>query len=131
MRYTVEVEQDEDGKYVETRWYKEGTNILHREDGPALERTNGTKIWYKNGLCHRVDGPAAIYSDGDKYWFVNNKLHREDGPAVEYAKGKPVYYLDGVRYTKEQFEQLTVPNLEQITKDVSKRLGYEVKIVRV
>jgi hypothetical protein len=28
-------------------WYLNGE--LHREDGPAIERANGTKAWYLNG----------------------------------------------------------------------------------
>ena len=27
-------------------------NVLHREDGPAIEHFNGGKQWYKNGECH-------------------------------------------------------------------------------
>jgi hypothetical protein len=45
----------------------------HREDGPALEYTNGDKIWYINGKCHREDGPAVEYADGTKCWYINDK----------------------------------------------------------
>ena len=39
---------------------------------------NGTKEWYLNGeLRHREDGPAVENSDGDKFWYLNGKLHRE------------------------------------------------------
>ena len=47
MRYTVEVITDG------TSWYKEGTTILHREDGPARENigeNKGWNEWYINGL---------------------------------------------------------------------------------
>ena len=30
-----------------TKWYLNGK--LHREDGPAVELTNGSKEWYLNG----------------------------------------------------------------------------------
>jgi len=46
MRYTVEVTKDS------TSWYKEGTSILHRLDGPAIEWANGDKYWYKEGKCY-------------------------------------------------------------------------------
>ena len=45
----------------------------NREDGPAVEYTNGTKYWYKNGLKHREDGPACIYSDGTCIYYLFNK----------------------------------------------------------
>ena len=63
--------------------YYNDNNELHREDGPAMERTDGSKFWYKNRLYHREDGPAREYADGDKYWYKNGKLHREYGPAIE------------------------------------------------
>src|SRR3990167_6610767 len=54
------------------RWYKSGTTILHREDGPAVERADGTKYWYRDGKCHREDGPAVEYADdGEKYWYLD------------------------------------------------------------
>jgi len=28
----------------------------HRTDGPAVERSNGEKHWYKEGRLHRTDG---------------------------------------------------------------------------
>lgn len=53
QKYTVEI--DNSGTI---RWYKFGTSILHREDGPALEWATGTKFWYKEDKLHREDGPA-------------------------------------------------------------------------
>jgi len=47
--------------------------LLHREDGPAIERSNGSKAWFIDGKAHRGDGPARILSDGTKYWYINNK----------------------------------------------------------
>ena len=58
---------------------------LHREDGPAAEKADGTKWWYVNGKLHREDGPAIEEAIGSKYWYVDGKLHREDGPAMENA----------------------------------------------
>jgi hypothetical protein len=50
---------------------------------------NGTKIWYLNGLLHREDGPAIERPDGV-------------GPM---ADGSKEWFLDGKRYTKEQYEE--------------------------
>jgi hypothetical protein len=68
-------------------YYKKGTGILHREDGPAIEHPDGSKEWWINGAIHREDGPAAEFSDGSKEWYINGKLHRIDGPAVVYPDG--------------------------------------------
>jgi hypothetical protein len=70
----------------------------HREDGPAIERANGTKYWYLNGQLHREDGPAIEYANGHKEWYLNGKLHRKDGPAVEYVNGDKRWYFNGQRH---------------------------------
>jgi hypothetical protein len=31
------------------------------------------KGWYINGKRHREDGPAIEYSDGDKYWYIDDE----------------------------------------------------------
>ena len=48
----------------------------HREDGPAVECVNGTKIWYINGKLHRLDEPAIEYFNDDKFWYINGKRCR-------------------------------------------------------
>ena len=35
---------------------------------------HGTKEWHLNGKLHREDGPAVEYSNGDKRWYLNDKL---------------------------------------------------------
>jgi hypothetical protein len=79
------------GKY----WYRNGA--LHREDGPAIEYFNGTKLWYQDGQLHRENGPALEYSDGTKYWYKNGKRHRENGPAIEFINGQTEYWIDDER----------------------------------
>ncbi len=56
--------------------------------------------------------PAVVYSDGEQFWLKNGELHREDGPAIIYANGKESYYLDGKKYTKEEFDQKINPPKE-------------------
>ena len=50
---------------------------------------------YLNSKCklHREDGPAVEWSDGSKEWWFNGKLHREDGPAIEDNNGNKTWYL--------------------------------------
>ena len=52
--------------------------IRHREDGPAIEYSNGTKSWYLNGKRHREDGPAIENADGSKYWYLNDRRLLEE-----------------------------------------------------
>ena len=53
-------------------------NYFHREDGPAIEFSNGQKEWYVHGKVHRVDGPAVEYAGGDKAWYLNGKEYSEE-----------------------------------------------------
>jgi len=87
QKYTVVV--DDEGTI---RWHKEGTEILHREDGPAVEWFDGRKSWYQNNKRHRLDGPAIEYNSGTKFWYQNDELHRLDGPAIEYNSGIKFWY---------------------------------------
>ena len=109
-----------------TEWKFEGE--LHRENGPALERADGTKAWHFNGKLHRENGPAVEYANGSKVWYINDKLHRENGPAVEYADGTKEWYINGVKLTEEQFNSRHVKELSM--DELEKILGCKVKIVK-
>ena len=97
--YKVKVNKE--GKY----WYLNGN--LHREDGPAIEYSNGDNEWYLNGKRHREDGPAIELNNVGKFWYLNGKRHREDGPAIEYSNGDKYWYLNGENLTKEEFIKRT------------------------
>jgi len=123
IEYTVKVYNNGD-KY----WYLNGRR--HREDGPAIECASGDKSWYLNGKLHREDGPAVEWADGYKYWYLNGKLHREDGPAIEYAGGYKSWYLNGTSYTEKEFNEKMNPTVKELSvSEISKLLGYEVKVV--
>jgi len=67
---------------------------------------DGTALWYNlEDLLHRENEPAIEYSNGDKSWYKNGKRHREDGPALVFANGYKAWYLDGLRYTEEEWNQ--------------------------
>jgi hypothetical protein len=53
------------------KWYLNG--LLHRTDGPAMERPNGTRAWFAHGQLHRTTGPAVEYADGDCEWYINGQ----------------------------------------------------------
>jgi hypothetical protein len=71
---------------------------------------NRTKEWYLNGKLHREDGPAIEYSDGYKAWFLNGKQHREDGPAIEYSYGPKFWFLNDVKYSEEEWKKKLQPD---------------------
>ena len=60
--------------------------ILHREDGPAIEGYYGIKLWYLNGERHREDGPAIEWDHGFKSWYLNGKFMSEAEHARRTAK---------------------------------------------
>ena len=86
----------------DTFWYN-SKGKLHRTDGPAIERADGSKEWCVNDKLHRTDGPAVELADGGKEWWVNGKLHRTDGPAIEWADGSKLWYVNGRKLTEEDF----------------------------
>jgi len=102
-KYDVEV--DERGT---VRYFKKGTDQLHRLDGPAIEFANGTKSWYQNG-----------------------ELHRLVGPAVEYASGVNEWHIDDVKFIEAQFKRkINRLNTKEMTiAEIEKLLGHKVKIV--
>ena len=59
--------------------------------------------WYLNNQLHREDGPAVEWSDGDKYWYLNGKRHREDGPAYIGSNGHKEWWINGVEVSEEEF----------------------------
>jgi hypothetical protein len=102
----------------------------HREDGPAIERSNGDKSWFLHGELHREDGPAVEYSNGGKYWYINDELHREDGPAIEWAGDYEAWYLNDERLTEEEFNERMTPTIEMTMAEINEALGKNVKVVK-
>ena len=80
-------------------WYESG--ILHRSVGPAIESSNGIKIYYCYGLLHRIDGPALITEYGDKFWYNDGYLHRLNGPAIQWTNGMNEWYYNGERHNPD------------------------------
>ena len=87
--------------YNHTVYFKDGKR--HREDGPAIEYSNGNKEWLIDGKYHREDGrPAIEYDDGGtKLWYKDGKQHRENGPAVEYANGNKEWWINGKQHRED------------------------------
>ena len=67
------------------------------------------------GKLHREYGPAVIYSDGSRAWCQNGLLHRMDGPAIEFPDGRCAWYIDGKELAQAEWEWLRqVASMETI-----------------
>jgi hypothetical protein len=89
-----------------TFYYKDKEmNIRHREDGPAIERADGSKEWYLNDQLHREDGHAIEYADGSKYWFLNDKEVSE-AKHKKLTKKEPTISIEGKAFTVAQLKNL-------------------------
>ena len=84
-------------------YYHNALGQIHREHGPAIECSDGSKYWYQNGRIHRLDGPAIVRPDGYRAWWQNGQLHRLDGPAVEYDDGYREWHIDGKELTDAEW----------------------------
>lgn len=102
----------------------------HREDGPAVEYSTGTKEWWINDKLHREDGPAVEYLNGTKEWWVDGKLHREDGPAVEWAHGDKEWWVDDKRLTEDEFNARMNP-VELTLEDIAAKFGVSVDQLKI
>ena len=117
-----------EGSDGDKQWWVNGQ--LHRLDGPAIIWSNGSKTWFVNGQRHRIDGPAIECSDGTKSWYVNDQLHRLDGPAIEHRDGYNAWWIEGQELTEDEFNRTVNPIQELTVEEISKRLGYEVKVIK-
>lgn len=98
----------------------------HRDDGPAMEFDDGSKVWYKHGVHHRIDGPAISYSTGEKVWLINGVRHRLGGPAVTTEDGELHYYAHGRRFTEGEFYRYVDQETGEILAPPGKRLTYDL-----
>jgi hypothetical protein len=85
--------------------------IAHREDGPAIESTNGGQWWFQHGHIHRDgDEPAIILPTGFKAWVRNNDYHRDNGPAVEMSNGIKCWYQNGKCHRNDSDRTVEYPD---------------------
>ena len=129
----MEIRHREDGPAIENTegykaWFING--IRHREDGPAIEYADGSKSWYINGKLHREDGPAVEFTEGHKAWLINGKRHREDGPAVECTNGDKSWYINGKHLTEEEFNARMNP-VELTLDEIAKKFGVSVDKLKI
>ena len=96
-------------KYGHKFCYKDKKmTVLHHEDGPAIEHSNGDRFWYRNGMCHR-----------------------EDGPAVEHSDGCKAFYLNGHRISEAEHSERTTKAVELTLEDIAKLAGVAVSKLKI
>lgn len=101
--YVGEITDPEPGLYFENGQMYFGGALVHRDNGPAVEFSNGDWIWKRDGKTHREGGPAErmtnIGAFGKKnvgeFWHRNGRLHREGGPAISWSNGTEFWYREG------------------------------------
>ena len=114
MQRTVYVETENDnyfennkpahnGEVLENGFqqWRNSDGLLHRLDGPAVIRPNGSQEWRQDGRLHRLDGPAVIQADGRQEWWQDGKRHRLDGPAVIGSDGSQAWWTNNQIITQE------------------------------
>ena len=79
---------------------------IPNKNGMYINDDYGTKHTFKNNLRHSYNGkPAIEYSDGTKKWFRNGMEHRLYGPAVEYSDTRR-WFLFGVHYFEDDYNEI-------------------------
>jgi len=94
----------------------------------------GTKRHYSDRnmeILHREDGPAIEYTNGRKAWFINGEYHREDGPAIEDADGYKEWFINDERLTEKEFNARMNPTTELTLDEIAEKFGIEVNKLKI
>lgn len=93
QRYLLIIKGTREYTYVKNIWKK---NTLFEVKNSDISFKINLVEYFVNGVRHKDDDlPAIDYSDGDKLWYNNGKRHRKGKPAVIYGKYK-AWYKHGV-----------------------------------
>lgn len=69
---------------------------------PEIKTADGTYRYCDDKLHADNGGPAIQLNCGSKLYYMHGKPHRTDGPAIECGNGLDMWFLDGVRLSKEE-----------------------------
>lgn len=88
-------------------------------DGTTYLAESNCELGIESGHLYvsKKIGNTSIWKDslGCARYYTDNKFHREDGPAVIDPDKEPGYYLEGVKYSKEEWEKKLRYKKEGIT----------------
>ena len=97
-------------------------------------KESGNKAYYSDRemtILHREDGPAIEWSSGSRAWYLNGERHREDGPAVEFANGDKEWYLNGKELTEAEFNARMNPVTELTLDEIASKFGVNVSKLKI
>jgi hypothetical protein len=95
---------------------------------------SGSKYYYSNRemtVRHREDGPAVEYSNGDKSWWYNGKRHREDGPATQWLSGQCWWYLNGESMLEAEHARRTAKETVLTLEEIAAKFGITVEQLKI
>lgn len=67
----------------------------------GMIQTKGKKSWYINNKLHREDGPAVERTDGIHDWYLDGK---NVGMCIDNSDGTRTYYLGRQTVTEKEFK---------------------------
>ncbi len=74
-----------------------------------------TKCWYKDGKIHREDGPAIEWTNGEKEWWFEGKeyfrINLKDYVVLDHCKGKFGIIWYKLLYKDEIIDYPDIPGL--------------------
>jgi hypothetical protein len=71
----------------------------------CLQFIDNRKVWYKNSLIHNDHGPA-VEMDYKKEWWNKGYKHRIGAPAVIHISGEVEWWIYGLKYGKDEYDDL-------------------------
>jgi hypothetical protein len=85
-------------------YYIKGTDLLHKEDGPAVQWEHGMKEWWINGKRHRGDGPAIEFPNGDEMWALEGRYYSKEGWFNALSKENQMKILYSEYFIRGQYD---------------------------
>jgi hypothetical protein len=80
--------------------------------------------------------PQYIYINelGSKFYYKDYEMkiiHREDGPAVEWSDRDKLWYLNGVKYTEEEYKNKTVKEIVLTMDQIAAKFDIDIKLLKI
>jgi arabinogalactan endo-1,4-beta-galactosidase len=87
--------------------------IIHCKDGSYREEYDNKNFYYNEDityyrgyLVHRENGPSIERGNRDEEWWLNGKKHREGGPAILLDNRYKEWWLSGMKYSEQKYWKL-------------------------
>lgn len=94
----------------------------HRDDGPAVTYKCGYAVWYRHGDVHCLSGPAILQTCG--CWHHEGQC-KELMVNPDYSRQE--WYVDGRRFTEEEFYRYVDTTTGEVFVPVGKTLQHDTR----